>query len=112
MRLLAIVLLLVYAGVCAAQQKFKLHQAGPESNVSQCFERQAAIDIADAGNSFAREAIFRAYFKTGTCVIMTSVASYSHQIYRNGDYRVYEGRVGTVTVFTPTSWIGTGEDEL
>ena len=93
-------------------QTFKLYSPKPEVEIIQCFSKQAAIDIADAGNREARTAVFLAHFREGSCVWMTSVATYYPQVYRNGAYRVYVGRIGSITVYTPTDWIAEGETDL
>ncbi len=109
--LCAAIVLLFVSSPCFAQKTFKLNikidDEGPF-----CFVREAAIDIANGGDTRAAEAILEEYFKDGTCVIMRATTTYLRKVYRHDKFRVYEGRVGGITVFSPTLWIAEDEKDL
>jgi len=109
------VILLLLALVAMAREvradTFKLNTPMPEESV-YCFSEKSANDIADAGSPDAGASIILAYFRTGECVIMKAVIVYSRKVHQHGNIRVYEGKVGAITVFNPTDWVAEGEKDL
>lgn len=105
----AVFALLLFAGSCYAQDTFKLNVLMQDEG-SFCFVRQAAIDIANGGDPRAAKAILIAHLEGGSCVVMKAMITYSRKIYQHGNIRVYEGKVGAITIFNPTLDIAEGED--
>lgn len=95
--------------LCLAQDTFKLNtEFRGEGPV--CRTIQAAIDVANGGNLQAADKILEAYVKDGSCGIVSDVILiYSREVYRYGEFRVYEGRMLGRTVFSPT--LARAEDE-
>ncbi|TSC64561.1 MAG: hypothetical protein G01um101491_247 [Parcubacteria group bacterium Gr01-1014_91] len=101
--------LLFISGQSLAQDTFKLNERLMEKG-SYCFVQQAAIDVANGGNIEAATAILQAHINDGACVVMHAVIVYSRRIYQYENIRVYEGRVGGITIFNPTLNVAEGEE--
>lgn len=103
----AFVVLLFAAAAALAQRTFPLNKPVPDEVVA-CFEKQAAVDIADAGEM--GRAIALAHMRVGNCAVMQGMFVYTKKVHqqRNG-WRVYEGTIGKVPVFVPTNWKAEGE---
>lgn len=50
-----------------------------------------------------------AHMDNGACVIMQAVITPLRKVYQYGNFRVYEWRVGNVTLFNPTLSIAEGD---
>ncbi len=88
---------------------FKLHEAIAEESIV-CFTKQAAVDVVDAGAG--GQAVLMAHFRKGTCVQIAAMIVYSRSVHRNGKVRVYEGKVGIITIFAPTDYVAESETDI
>ncbi|MDO8523620.1 MAG: hypothetical protein Q7R74_00145 [bacterium] len=108
----ALLVLLFVSGSCFAQGKtFKLNEKILEKG-SPCFTLDAAMDVANGGSIKASEAILDAYVNTGACAVMYSTFIYSRKVYQYEEIRVYEGKIGDITIFNPTLSVAKDEKDI
>lgn len=103
-------MMLFVSGSGYAQETFKLNEK-QEVLGSACFTLQAAKDVANGGTDGAADVILLAHFDNGACVIMQAVITPLRKVYQYGKFRVYESRVGSVTVFNPTLSVAEGDKD-
>ena len=89
-------------------QTFPLNKTFFEESV-YCFTKESAIELANAGGE---DKVFFANFGKGNCVMMSAVVTYHKRIHQQGRWRVYEGKIGTTTIYNPTTWKASGEADV
>ena len=109
--LLSLLALLFVSCSSFAQNTFKLHEKILEKG-SYCFTLDAAVDAANGRIVKAAEAILNEYVKTGECVVMFAAITYSRKVYQYEEIRVYEGKVGDITIFNPTLSVAKEEEDI
>ena len=88
--------------------EFELNKPQVEEGV-YCFTLKAATSIADDPNN---EIVLLAQMKSGECIVAQAMVVYSKKVYRNGKVNVYEGKIGTTTIFNPSLFTAKGETEI
>ena len=106
-----LVALLFVSNSCFARDTFKLNEKIQERG-SYCFVRQAAVDVANGRRIKSAEAIPRAHLDAGACAAMRATIIYSRKVYQYENIRVYEGKIGDITIFNPTLDIAEDEEDL
>ena len=88
--------------------EFELNKPQVEEGV-YCFTLKGATSIADEPND---EIVLLAQMKSGNCILAHAMVVYSKRVYRKGKVSVYEGKIGTTTVFNPSIFTAKGERDI
>lgn len=88
--------------------EFELNKPQVEQGV-YCFTLKAATEVADKPNS---EVVLLENMVKGDCIIAQAMVVYSKKVYRNGKVNVYEGKIGTTTIFNPSLFTAKGERDI
>lgn len=93
----------------AWSQTFPLNIPQAEEGV-YCFTKQSATDVANEPPD--SDVVLLAHMKSGECIVAKAMVVYTQRVYTNGKTNVYEGKIGTTTVFNPTTYTAIGERDI
>lgn len=105
MKKLAFGLLLILLAPCTSIAQEKKFPQGVAVEISAlfCLEQSDAQAVADAKGNATPE--IRILVMTGKCREMSGVAVYVKEVYRNGEWSVWELRSGNIpTFYEATDW--------
>ena len=105
---IAFVLVYLFLRGEARGAEFELNKLQVEEGI-YCFTLKAATEVADKPNS---EAILLTNMRSGECIIAQAAVVYFKRVYRNGKVSVYEGKIGTTTIFNPSLFTAKGERDI
>lgn len=108
---LIIALILTFAvSSSTTAQTFPLNKPIPEQGI-YCFTETAAEDIAN--EPMESNAVLVEHLKAGNCIVAQAVmVTYTKKVYQNGKVNVYEGTIGKVTVYNPSTSTADGEKDI
>lgn len=106
--LVAVAIVGLFVSVALAQE-FELNKPQVEEGF-YCFTLKAAIDVVNEPSDSS--VVLITHIASGKCIIAQAVVVYSRKVYNNGKVNVYEGKIGTITIFNPSLFTAKGEHDI
>lgn len=103
---IGLLLFVVSKPVKAQEKTFPVGVSIPVSNIILCFNKEDAQIIAD--NKSERSPAIDALVNTRKCVPVFGfylVGVYTKEVYRNGEWSVWEFKSGSAVMYEATNWV-------